>query len=178
MKKKTTQELKSTPEKLEKAVGEVKKETKKTASNSKIVMHGLTGEQVEILKQRILDEKNNLIFKGIYKSEEFNLDNEDRSDEVDQANSDVNNAYRLRFRNREVFYSKKLEEALKRIEKAEYGECEECGCSISFQRLFARPTAELCIGCKEEAERDESQSYIERQSKSLGKAIDLVQSIA
>jgi DnaK suppressor protein len=177
MKKKTTQETKSTPEKQEKAVGEMKKETKK-ASNSKIVMHGLNEEQVETLKQRILDEKNNLIFKGIYKSEEFNLDNEDRSDEVDQANSDVENAYRLRFRNREVFYSKKLDEALKRIEKGEYGECEECGCSISFQRLFARPTAELCISCKEEAERDESQSYIERQSKSLGKAIDLVQSIA
>lgn len=151
---------------------------KKKTQSVKAVMNGLTEEQVQILKNKILDEKNNLIFKGIHHSEEFNLSNEDRSDEVDQANADVNNSQRLRFRNREVFYSKKLDEALKRIEAGTYAECEECGLSISFQRLLARPTAEMCINCKEEAERDESNNFIDRQSKSLGTAINLVQSIA
>jgi DnaK suppressor protein len=169
-----------------KTTTETNKEVQKTTVNvsdkkivaQKAVMNGLTEEQVEILKTKILDEKNNLIFKGVYESDEFNLSNEDRSDEVDQANADVNNASRLRFRNREVFYSKKLDEALRRLQAGEYGQCEECDCSISFQRLYARPTAELCIACKEEAERDESNNFIDRQSKSLGKAIDLVQSIA
>lgn len=151
---------------------------KKKTQVAKVIMNGLTEEQVEILKNKILDEKNNLIFKGIHHSEEFNLSNEDRSDEVDQANADVNNSQRLRFRNREVFYSKKLDEALKRIETGTYAECEECGSAISFHRLLARPTAEMCINCKEEAERDESNNFIERQSKSLGKAINLVQTIA
>jgi len=107
-----------------KTTTETNKEVQKTTVNvsdkkivaQKAVMNGLTEEQVEILKTKILDEKNNLIFKGVYESDEFNLSNEDRSDEVDQANADVNNASRLRFRNREVFYSKKLDEALRRLQ--------------------------------------------------------------
>ncbi|MFZ4712964.1 MAG: TraR/DksA family transcriptional regulator [Bacteriovoracaceae bacterium] len=172
MKKKTTAE---TDKEVQKTT--VKVSEKKTVA-PKSVMNGLTAEQVEILKTKILDEKNNLIFKNVYESDEFNLSNEDRSDEVDQANADVNNASRLRFRNREVFYAKKLDEALRRLQAGEYGQCGECDCNISFQRLYARPTAEMCISCKEEAERDESNNFIDRQSKSLGKAIDLVQSIA
>lgn len=173
MKKKTTTEATV-------ALPEVKKAAKASTKTvaTKVAMNGLTEDQVETLKNKILDEKNNLIFKGVYESEDFNLSNEDRSDEVDQANADVDNAYRLRFRNREVFYCKKLDEALRRIQMNEYGKCEECDCNISYQRLFARPTAELCIACKEEAERDESNNFIERQSKSLGKAIDLIQTIA
>ncbi len=38
---------------------------------------------------------------------------------------------------------------------------------------MARPTAEMCIQCKEESEKDESASFIGRQSKSLGKVVDL-----
>lgn len=154
----------------------MKKKTQ-TQKNT-IVMNGLTEEQLEILRSKILEDKNNLIFNGIYESDDFNISNEDRPDEVDQASADYNNAHRLRFRNREVFYNKKLGEALRRIEIGDYAKCSECDCNISFQRLLARPTAELCIACKEEAERDESHNYLERQSKSLGKAIDLVQSIA
>ncbi len=51
--------------------------------------------------------------------------------------------------------------------------CVDCGASISFVRLQARPTSELCISCKEEAEREEHQSVGGRVSKSLGKTISL-----
>lgn len=55
----------------------------------------------------------------------------------------------------------------------EYGLCSDCGDWIRFERLLARPTAEMCIVCKEESERDESSSFTGRQSKSLGRVVDL-----
>ena len=140
----------------------------------KKLINGLTEKEVEALKQKLLDEKNKMIFNGIIESEEFNLQNDDLSDEVDQANSDSLNAQRLRFRNREVFYLRKINKALDRLSTESYGECEECGCPIGFTRLMARPTAEMCIECKEEMERDESCNFVQRQSKSQGKAINLV----
>ena len=47
------------------------------------------------------------------------------------------------------------EEALDRIARKDFGWCEKCGEEIGIRRLEARPTAELCIDCKEIAERQE-----------------------
>ncbi len=137
----------------------------------------LKKKQIEQLKAKLIDEKNGLIFKTMNHTE-FNNSQEQSSDEVDKANADVNNAQQLRFRNREVFYAKKIDQALARFASDEYGECLDCGATIPFERLLARPTAELCISCKEEAERDESSNFIARQSKSLGTKINLVSSLA
>ena len=133
-----------------------------------MVQKRITKKQTRELKSIITLQLEKLIFKGVYTSEDFNLKDEDRFDEVDAANAAVSNSQRLRFRNRENFYAKKLHSALKRIEKGDYGICDECSDPIGYRRLIARPTAELCIVCKEEAERDESISFIGRKSKSLG----------
>lgn len=137
----------------------------------------LTEGELNHLKSILEKERDRLIFKDIYLSDEFNLHEGDRADEVDQAAADAGQAERLRFRNREVFYAKKISEALKRIEKGTYGVCQDCDEPIGYTRLLARPTAELCIVCKEESEREESLSIVGRQSKSLGKQIDLVRAV-
>ena len=41
-----------------------------------------------------------------------------------------------------------IEEALRRIEKGDYGNCVSCGKPISFDRLEAVPHARYCIDCK------------------------------
>ncbi len=136
----------------------------------------LTKKQQDDLKNKIEKDRKGLIFNNVLLSEEFNVKTEDMSDEVDQANAAEASAQRLRFRNRETFYAKKLTQALDKIEKGSYGQCEECGDPIGYRRLFARPTAELCIACKEDSERDESLSLSGQQSKSLGQ-LDLAQGI-
>lgn len=145
-------------------------------TNQSVKRKALTVAELGILREKIISELNGLIFKGIVESEEFNLPEEDRKDSVDHANTDCLNSQRLRFRNREVFYEKKLKKALARIEKGEYGICEECEGPIGFERLRARPTAEKCITCKEESEKDESNNYHQRKSKSYGNAIGYVKS--
>ena len=138
----------------------------------------LTRKQLEKLKEKINLEKSRVMssFNDVSK-ENLQLNNDDRPDEVDQAASDYARSQLLRFRNRDLFYAKKINKALEKMNEDEYGICDECGSDIKFERLKARPTAEMCIACKDEAEREESANFIARQSKSLGKQIDLVKSL-
>ena len=137
----------------------------------------LTKKQLETLKNKLIEEKESLVFNES-KAEGLDLALINSGDDVEQSISDYNNSHQLRFRNREVFYAKKIEKALKKFETNEYGLCNECGCWIRFERLLARPTAEMCIICKEESERDESTSFVGRQSKSLGRVVDLTGMLA
>lgn len=128
----------------------------------------LTKKQLETLRLKLVAERKTLVFDEIGL-----LMPEGSSDEVEQSISDYTNSHLLRFRNREVFYAKKLDLALKKFETNEFGLCTDCGSFIKFERLLARPTADLCIFCKEEAEKEESSSFIGRQSKSLARTVDL-----
>jgi len=47
-----------------------------------------------------------------------------------------------------------LDEALRRLYRGEYGNCESCGSAIAKARLEAMPTARLCRDCKEKEERE------------------------
>ncbi|MFP5385430.1 MAG: TraR/DksA family transcriptional regulator [Bacteriovoracia bacterium] len=136
----------------------------------------LTKKQLETLKNMLLEEKKSLVMNA--QRSELDLALLNGGDDVEQSISDYNNSHQLRFRNREVFYAKKVDKALKKFDSNEYGLCSECDCWIKFERLMARPTAEMCILCKEESERDESSSFLGRQSKSLGKVVDLTGMLA
>jgi DnaK suppressor protein len=134
----------------------------------------LTKKQIDQLKHKLEEEKASLLFSGKVSSEDLGLNStDDVNDEADAAIADYEGSHLLRFRNREVMYAKKIEKALKKIEAGEYGECTECSDTIRFERLMARPTADLCILCKEESEREESSNIFGRMSKSLGKTLDL-----
>lgn len=139
-------------------------------------MKALTKRQLETLKTKLTEERNSLVM--IDKESELDLSLSVGGDDVEQSITDYANSHTLRFRNREVFYAKKIEKALKKFEVNEYGMCDECGSWIKFERLLARPTADMCILCKEEAERDEHTNFIGRQSKSLGKVVDLTGMLA
>ena len=93
------------------------------------------------------------------------------SDEADMATADLEQGMNMRMGNRESLYLKKVMQALERIKDGSYGECHSCGGDISERRLEARPTAELCIACKEETERSENLSVEGRKPKSVGRAL-------
>jgi DnaK suppressor protein len=79
------------------------------------------------------------------------------ADPNDRASQESDIALELRNRDRERKLIKKIDESLQRIESGEYGYCEGCGVEIGLKRLEARPTATLCIDCKEIEERREKQ---------------------
>jgi DnaK suppressor protein len=79
------------------------------------------------------------------------------ADPNDRASQESDIALELRNRDRERKLIKKINESIASIESGEYGYCESCGVEIGLKRLEARPTATLCIDCKELEERREKQ---------------------
>lgn len=73
----------------------------------------------------------------------------------DRATQEEEFSLELRTRDRERKLLRKIDKALGRIAKDEFGWCENCGEEIGIKRLEARPTAEMCIDCKQIAERHE-----------------------
>lgn len=83
-------------------------------------------------------------------SEHFNL-----ADPNDRASQEEEFSIELRTRDRESKLLRKIDKALRRLDSDDYGYCDSCGVEIGLRRLEARPTAELCIECKELEEKRE-----------------------
>ena len=130
----------------------------------------MTKEKLKKFKKIFENQRKSLLFNDKIMRDDFTVCVDDRYDEVDQATTDVEQSMRMRLRNRETLYIKKVEEALARIEEGTFGDCEECGEDIELRRLEARPTATLCVSCKEEQERKEILTATGRLSKSLGES--------
>ena len=71
------------------------------------------------------------------------------ADPADRATVEEEHTLELRTRDRERKLLRKIEKSLQRMAEDEYGYCEGCGIEIGLRRLEARPTAELCIECKQ-----------------------------
>lgn len=128
----------------------------------------MTKDKLKKFKKIFEAQRKAILFNDRIMREDFEVCADDRYDEIDQATTDMEQSMRMRLRNREILYIKKVDEALARIEEGNFGECDECGEDIELRRLEARPTATLCVGCKEEQERKEVLTAAGRQHKSIG----------
>lgn len=77
------------------------------------------------------------------------------ADEVDLASREEQRQWQLRLLEREKKLLDKIDQALERLARGEYGWCLETGEPIGLQRLLLRPTATLCIEAKEREEQRE-----------------------
>jgi DnaK suppressor protein len=131
----------------------------------------LPSELVMKFKTLFEKERQSLIYANHLMNENFHLQQEDLLDSMDLTSTELETSMRMRLRNREVLYLKKIDEALQRISNGTFGECKDCGREIELKRLQARPTTILCITCKEEEERMERLHIDGHRSKSLGMKI-------
>ena len=80
---------------------------------------------------------------------------EPSSDLSDLGTVEEQRQWQLRLLEREKKLLDKIDEALERIARGEYGWCRDTGEPIGLKRLLLRPTATLCIEAKERQERQE-----------------------
>ena len=125
-------------------------------------------EQVAKFKKLFEEQKAGLIYSYKVINDEFTLKSDEMSDEVDLTSAELEQGMRMRLRNREALFLKKIDEALEKIQAGTFGSCECCEEEIELSRLEVRPTATLCINCKEEEEMRETRSADGRVSKSMG----------
>lgn len=118
-------------------------------------------------------QKNQMIQSREAAIEELSLPKEDLFDEVDLTSAEMEQSMRIRLRNRQALYLKKIEQALVRIQDGSFGACQNCDEEIELRRLEARPTTTHCVSCKEEQERKEQIHIDGHKNKSMGSPLRL-----
>jgi DnaK suppressor protein len=112
-------------------------------------------KKTQKFRQRLLEEYQKLI-RSINRNrlaeEEIKLENTE--DEGDLATISHNKELLYNLHESDFQRLKSIQEALKRMDRGEYGECVRCGEDINEKRLLAVPWATLCIQCQEEAEKE------------------------
>lgn len=114
-------------------------------------------QQLEYFRQKLLEWKSSLLEESRETLTHLKEENWNEPDLNDRASIETDTAIELRTRDRYRKLLDKIEESLVRIEKNEYGYCEETGEPIGLKRLEARPVATLCIEAQERHESYEKQ---------------------
>lgn len=95
-------------------------------------------EDLDLLRTRMMD-----VTTG-----EFQTENSAYSLHMEQGTDTMEREKTFLFASREVKFLNYLDDALRRIEKGDYGFCTDCGKLIEKERLEAVPHAKQCIECK------------------------------
>jgi len=111
----------------------------------------MNAAQLNFFRQKLLTLKDDIL-KNASETTEHLRENILVPDPADRATIEEEHALELRTRDRERKLLKKVEQALARIETADYGWCEETGEPIGLSRLIARPTANLSLEAQERRE--------------------------
>lgn len=115
----------------------------------------MDAEKTEYFRAVLHEEMKSLLGEAGKTVTEMNTDAANFPDPTDRATQESDRNFELRIRDRERKLMNKVKEALERLDRGEFGICEECGENISDARLKARPVTTLCIDCKMEEEKKE-----------------------
>ena len=112
--------------------------------------------ELERIKKELLRRKRELLGQALDVREgDLQTDRENLLDTGDVATQEVSQSFKIRIREREEKLLRKVDSALNRLEKGDFGICEECGEAIEVKRLVARPVTTFCIDCKNRQEEEE-----------------------
>jgi DnaK suppressor protein len=119
---------------------------------------------LEYFRQRLLHWKTDIVKEADEMLHELQHEGGlQEPDIADRASVETEVALELRARDRQRKLISKIDEALERIERGEYGYCEETGEPIGVKRLEARPVATLSVEAQERHERKERTQRDERE---------------
>lgn len=115
----------------------------------------MEAKDIEFFRKHLNGMLDEILRKGEETIEDMTESREVYADPADRATAESDRSFTLRLRDRERKLIKKIQQTLHRIDDGTFGECEECGDDISFERLKARPVTTLCINCKSRQEEEE-----------------------
>ncbi len=119
---------------------------------------------LEYFRQKLLRWKAEIVRESDVTLQELQDDGGMQEPDItDRASAETEVALELRTRDRQRKLISKIDEALERIERNEYGYCEETGEPIGIKRLEARPIATLTVDSQERHERKERTQRDERE---------------
>jgi len=117
----------------------------------------LTREQLSELKSILLAQRQILLNQP---QNDLTIDPSDLKDAMDAIAASADQFLSVKLETRKHTYLKKIMNALTKVSDGTYGICEDCSGDIGYNRLKARPTACLCIYCKEDREKEKKKLKI------------------
>jgi len=111
--------------------------------------------QLDYFRRKLEAWRDELIEESEQTLEHLRTENWQEPDPNDRATHESEASLELRTRDRYRKLIGKIDAAIRRIERGEYGYCEETGEPIGLARLEARPIATLSVEAQEAHERDE-----------------------
>lgn len=115
---------------------------------------GLSREQIVLLYEKLRAEEARLTEEIKRNIQEAVTDAERSPDEGDQASQNANQAYLLRYADKQNKLLQQVRRALHKLSTGEYGICEGSGEPIGVQRLMLRPWTRYSVEYKEQLDRD------------------------
>jgi DnaK suppressor protein len=111
----------------------------------------MSDSNTDEIKRKLIIERNSLFAK--LAGNDLSVDNSETPDPVDLAVQNYSKNVMLAVSENDSRQMAMIDDALKRIEDEEYGECQNCGKEIQPKRLQAIPWARFCLSCQELVER-------------------------
>jgi DnaK suppressor protein len=111
--------------------------------------------QLEYFRQKLVDWKESLADEALQTMQHLKEESWSEPDAADQASIATSTSLELRTRDRYRKLIDKIDAAISRIDKGDYGYCEETGDPIGLKRLEARPIATMSVEAQERHERFE-----------------------
>lgn len=115
----------------------------------------LSKEKVERFRKQLVARRDALAEVLRLATAELIQDEVVYTDSVDQASAETDKSLSVHMKNRDRNVLWQIDEALRRLERGAYGDCERCDEPISEGRIEAFPFTTLCIDCKAELESEE-----------------------
>lgn len=112
------------------------------------------GLPLDEIREQLLEQRQEIL--SLYEHdlrEGQRASDEGSEDLVDRANSAYNREFMFSLSGTERDTLFRIEEALKKIDEGEYGNCAHCSSDIPVPRLKAVPWARYCIDCQELEEK-------------------------
>ncbi len=113
--------------------------------------------QLKALYDKLMVERERVMTGLGRHINEATLDNDSLADEVDVAQRHTDQAYLIRFADKERKLLLEIEHAIEKILTGEYGVCEGTGEPIAYKRLELRPWTRYSVEYKEQLEREKAQ---------------------
>ncbi|MEO0326647.1 MAG: TraR/DksA C4-type zinc finger protein [Myxococcota bacterium] len=137
---------------------------KKAAAAGEFAFEPRAHEDAELSKKQLLAlyeallEKRGSVLKGLGEHLNDAISNVDPlSDEMDVAQRHTEQAYLMRFADKERKLLGEISNALEKMRDGEYGVCEGTGEPIATRRLELRPWTRYSVEYKEQVERERKQ---------------------
>ncbi len=117
----------------------------------------LRQHQVDALYEKLVAERERVLAGHDRHLSEALADSTVMPDETDMAQRSTEQAYLIRFADKERKLLTEIEHALDKMRSGEYGVCEGTDEPIGYKRLELRPWTRYSVGYKEQMERERSQ---------------------